>query len=166
MADNQYTQHTPLYPPKCVMITGATSGFGTAFAHRFAALGCALVLHGRNEERLDALIKTLNVPTHKIIFDITNKEQTRTQIKAIPEAFQNIDLLINNAGGALGLDKFQDADLNDLENMIEMNNTSLIRITREILPQMTANKKGHVINISSMAGGQSVRQTILAGVAQ
>lgn len=142
----------PIHTPKCVMITGATGGFGKAFAHRFAALGCSLILHGRNEEKLEALQSELNVPTHKLIFDICDKEQTHAQINTIPNDFKNIDLLINNAGGALGLDKFQDADEEDLQAMIEMNNSSLIRITRHILPVMTKNKCGHIINIGSIAG--------------
>ena len=151
MADN-YPQQSPLYTPKCVMITGATSGFGQAFAKRFAALGCSLVLHGRNEKKLDTLITELSVPVHKLIFDITDKNSTRTSINDIPDEYKDIDLLINNAGGALGLDKFQDADIDDMEAMIEMNNTSLIRITRQVLPQMTDRKKGHIINIGSIAG--------------
>lgn len=134
------------------MITGATGGFGKAFVERFAALDCSLILHGRNENKLDTLIKTLNVPAYKLVFDITNKKQTLEALKSIPADFQNIDVLINNAGGALGLDKFQDSQLDDLENMIEMNNSSLIRITHQILPKMVHNKRGHIINIGSIAG--------------
>ena len=146
------TSAYPEHIPSCVMITGATGGFGKAFVDRFAALGCSLVLHGRNEEKLDALLKTLKVPAHKLIFDITNKDATLKAIESLPVDFQDIDVLINNAGGALGLDKFQDADLDDLENMIEMNDTSLIRITHQILPIMVKNKRGHIINIGSIAG--------------
>ncbi len=149
---DNYPTHTSLYTPKCVMITGATSGFGTAFARRFAALGCTLILHGRNEEKLDALISTLNIPTHKLVFDLFDKEKTRTEIENIPAEFKDIDLLINNAGGALGLSKFHEADEEDLLNMIEMNNSSLIRITRKILPKMVENKCGQIINIGSIAG--------------
>jgi len=142
----------PIHTPKCVMITGATGGFGTAFAKRFAALGCALILHGRNEEKLDQLAAQLDVPTHKVLFDITDKEKTRTALASLPDDFKNIDVLINNAGGALGMDKFQEADIDDLESMIDMNNSSLIRITRQILPIMVENKRGHIINIGSIAG--------------
>ena len=142
----------PIHTPKCVMITGATGGFGTAFAERFAALGCSLILHGRHEEKLNKLVAQLDVPTHKVLFDITDKEKTRTALKSLPDDFKNIDVLINNAGGALGMDKFQEADMDDLENMMEMNNTSLIRITRQILPTMVDNKQGHIINIGSIAG--------------
>ncbi len=147
-SSSTYSAHTP----KCVMITGATGGFGTAFAQRFAAIGAKLILHGRNIEKLDALCKTLNVPTHKLLFDLQDKEATLAKIAAIPDEFQNIDLLINNAGGAIGLDKAHEAPLEDWETMIEINNTSLIRITHQILPKMVARKKGHIINIGSIAG--------------
>jgi 3-hydroxy acid dehydrogenase/malonic semialdehyde reductase len=149
MADNSsYPTHTP----KCVFITGATGGFGSAFAHRFAALGCTLILHGRSDDKLDTLIKELDVPAHKVVFDICNKEQTIQALEGLGDMAKNIDVLVNNAGGALGLDKFQDADPNDIDNMIEMNTTSLTRITRAILPHMVENKRGHVINIGSIAG--------------
>lgn len=140
------------YTPKCVLITGATGGFGKAFAERFAAIGAKLVLHGRNADKLEALCAELDVPTHKLLFDICDKQATLDQIAAIPAEFQDIDLLINNAGGALGLDKAQDADLEDWETMIEMNNTSLVRITRLILSGMAERKRGHIINIGSIAG--------------
>jgi len=152
MVDNNYPTHTP----KCVMITGATGGFGEAFARRFAATGAKLILHGRSQEKLDQLCKslgeTIDAPIHKIVFDLLDRDETTKQINAIPDEFKNIDLLINNAGGALGLDKAQDADITDWENMIEMNNTSLVRITRLILPTMVDNKSGHIINIGSIAG--------------
>jgi len=140
------------YAPKCVMITGATGGFGTAFAERFAAAGCKLILHGRSTQKLDELSKKLDVPVYPLVFDLKDKQETSKQIQAIPEEFQNIDLLINNAGGALGLDKAHEADLEDWEDMIVINNTSLIRITRLILSGMAERKKGHVINIGSTAG--------------
>ena len=134
------------------MITGATGGFGTAFAERFAAAGCKLILHGRDSKKLQALAQKFNIPVYQLIFDLCDKDTTIKQIEAIPKEFQNIDLLINNAGGALGLDKAYEADLQDWEDMIEMNNTSLIRITRLILAGMAERKKGHVINIGSTAG--------------
>lgn len=138
--------------PTIVMITGATGGFGKSFAKKFAALGCKLILHARNEKKLDALIEELDVPVHKLIFDLSDKNKTIDQIKEIPNDFSAIDLLINNAGGALGLDKAHEADLDDWEDMITMNSTSLTRITRFILPGMVERKKGHVINIGSVAG--------------
>ena len=142
----------PTHTPTCVFITGATGGFGVAMAKRFAAAGSKLILHGRNKEKLDALINDLNVDAYPIIFDITKKDEITNALNAIPDDFKNIDLLVNNAGGALGLDKFQDSDLSDLENMITMNNTSLIQISHQIIQIMTQNKKGHIINIGSIAG--------------
>jgi 3-hydroxy acid dehydrogenase/malonic semialdehyde reductase len=148
MVDSNYPQHKP----KCVFITGATGGFGKAFVERFSALGAKLIVHGRSKDKLDDLCANLSVPHHKVIFDICDKEATLQALKEIPADFQDIDLLINNAGGAFGLDKFQDANSEDLENMITMNNTSLIRITRMVLPQMVKNKRGHIINIGSISG--------------
>jgi len=142
----------PTHIPQCVLITGATGGFGNAFANRFAALGSKIIVHGRSQEKVEALCAALDVPTYPLIFDICDKAATLRAIGAIPSEFQNIDLLINNAGGALGLDKAYEADLDDWETMIEMNNTSLVRITRHILSGMVSRKAGHVINIGSIAG--------------
>ena len=147
--NKQYTN----YIPECVFITGATGGFGQAMAHAFANIGCSLILHGRDKDKTTALCHSLkNVPTHPVIFDLLDGENTITQISNIPPDFQNIDLLINNAGGAIGLDKAQEAELQDWEKMIEMNCTSLVRITRQILPNMVTRQKGHIVNIGSMAG--------------
>ena len=140
------------YTPSCVLITGATGDFGTAFARRFGATGAKLILHGRDKKRLSALAETFETPVHQILFDIRDKEATLAAIEAIPEEFQDIDLLINNAGGAFGLDPAHKAELEDWEAMIEMNNTALVRITRLILPGMTEREKGHIINIGSTAG--------------
>ncbi|MBN8521538.1 MAG: SDR family NAD(P)-dependent oxidoreductase [Alphaproteobacteria bacterium] len=140
------------YLPRVVMITGATGGFGEAFAKRFAALGCSLILHGRNPEKLARLAKKFSVPVHPIIFDITDKQATLFALSSLPPAFGQVDVLINNAGGALGLDKAQDADLTDWEDMIAMNDTALVRITKLILPGMIERRRGHIINIGSTAG--------------
>ncbi|NQZ13537.1 MAG: SDR family NAD(P)-dependent oxidoreductase [Alphaproteobacteria bacterium] len=142
----------PEYIPEVVLITGATGGFGEAFCHRFAALGCKIIVHGRNKEKVDKLCVSLDVPTYPLIFDICDKQATLEALNAIPNDFKDVDVLINNAGGALGLDKVHEANLDDWENMIEMNNTSLIRITRTLLPNKVERKKGHIINIGSIAG--------------
>jgi 3-hydroxy acid dehydrogenase/malonic semialdehyde reductase len=133
------------------MITGATGDFGKAFALRFAALGCKLVLHGRDAKKLDALAAQFTVPVHTILFDIMDKAATIAAIKSIPDDFFP-DVLINNAGGALGLDKAYEAKLEDWEDMIEMNDKSLVRITNLILPGMVKRQRGHIINIGSTAG--------------
>ena len=140
------------YAPKTVMITGATGDFGKAFVERFAATGSSLILHGRNAEKLAALRESLDNPIHTLVFDIRDKEATNAAIRAIPEPFQDIDLLINNAGGAFGLDPAHQANPDDWDAMIEMNCSSLARITRLILPGMVERKAGHIINIGSTAG--------------
>lgn len=148
MVSKAYPTHTP----KCVFITGATGGFGKAFVERFSNLGSKLIVHGRSQEKLDDLCANLSLPHYKVVFDICDKEATLSALSAIPVDFQDIDLLINNAGGAVGLDKFQDAPLDDLETMIEMNNNSLIRITNHVIKGMVERKSGHIINIGSIAG--------------
>lgn len=140
------------YKPQTVLITGATGDFGHAFAKRFADLGCSLVLHGRSESKLDELAAGFSVPVHKILFDITNRDAMENALHSLPEEFSTIDLLINNAGGALGQDKAQDASLDDWDQMVAVNISGLIRMTKLILPQMVKNKRGHIINIGSTAG--------------
>lgn len=142
----------PAYVPKVVFITGATGDFGRAFAKRFSALGSKLIVHGRDASKVEALVHELDGDVYGVVFDITDTAAIEAGIENIPDHFQDIDLLINNAGGALGLDKAYEAKLDDWDGMIEMNVRSLTRITRLILPRMVANKRGHVINIGSIAG--------------
>lgn len=140
-----------LHTPSCVLITGATGDFGRAFATRFAALGCKLVLHGRDAKKLDALAAEFSVPVHKIRFDITDRDDMLDMLAKIPDEFFP-DVLINNAGGALGLDKAHEARLEDWEAMIAINDTALVRFTHAILPGMVKQQRGHIINIGSTAG--------------
>lgn len=140
------------YKPSTVLITGATGDFGTAFARRFGALGCNLILHGRSQEKLDQLAATFLTPVHTTCFDIKDRAAMEQSVATIPSQFQHIDLLINNAGGALGLDKAQDSSLNDWDEMVNINVLGLIRMTRLVLGGMTARKHGHIINIGSTAG--------------
>lgn len=141
-----------MYKPKTVLITGATGDFGKAFAKRFADIGCALILHGRSQDKLEKLCQDFDVPTHPVVFDLMDKDATMKALNAIPDDFKNIDVLVNNAGGALGNDKAQNSQIEDWEAMIEMNNTSLVRITRHVLDNMVTRKTGHIINIGSIAG--------------
>ncbi len=141
-----------MYKPKIVLITGATGDFGKAFAKKFADLGCTLILHGRNAEKLESLRQEFTVPVHTALFDITDRTAMETAIAELPSPFKNIELLINNAGGALGLDKAQDSSLDDWDQMISMNVSGLIRMTQLILPVMVDRKCGHIINIGSTAG--------------
>ena len=140
------------YLPKIVMITGATGGFGEAFARKFAAAGCKLILTSRKTDKLDALVATLKVPVHKIIVDIRDRKAIEAAFAAIPSEFRAIDLLINNAGGALGLEPAQEAILDDWQNMIESNDLGLVVCTHCVLPDMVKRKTGHIINIGSVAG--------------
>jgi NADP-dependent 3-hydroxy acid dehydrogenase YdfG len=141
---------------KTILITGATSGFGEAMAHVFAAAGNKLIITGRKENLLSALQETLvskhNAPVHTLCFDVQNKEAVFAAIKTIPDHFSSIDVLINNAGLALGRDAFQDANLDDWETMIDTNVKGLLYVSKAVLPLMINNKKGHIINIGSTAG--------------
>lgn len=141
---------------KTILITGATSGFGEAMAHVFAAAGNKLIITGRKENLLSALQETLvakyNTAVHTLCFDVQNKEAVFAAIKTIPAHFSSIDVLINNAGLALGRDAFQDANLDDWETMIDTNVKGLLYVSKALLPLMINNKKGHIINIGSTAG--------------
>lgn len=135
--------------PKNILITGATSDFGAAFAKKFSEAGVRKIyLHGRNAEKLAALQKDLSCETEALLCDLSDKREIDTVFTGL----KNIDLLINNAGGALGLEKVYEADRQDWEQMLDANVSSLIRITRHILPDMVARRSGHVMNISSVAG--------------
>jgi 3-hydroxy acid dehydrogenase/malonic semialdehyde reductase len=141
----------PDYIPETVLITGATGDFGKAFAARFHAAGSKLILHGRNREKLDALCQQFP-SSHIVLFDITDKNAMKSALDALPDSHKNIDLLINNAGLALGLDKAQDADPDDWETMIDVDAKGLALMTRFVLKGMAERKKGHIINIGSTAG--------------
>lgn len=142
----------PRYIPKTVLITGATGDFGKAFAARFAALGCDLLLHGRDAKKVEELCAQ-----HKgakgLVFDITDFDAMKTALKDVPP----VDLLINNAGLALGLDRGHEADIDDWETMIEVNVKALVRLTRLVAENMAKRKSGHIINIGSTAGNYPYR---------
>lgn len=144
---------------KIVFITGATSGFGKACAQLFAANGYQLILNGRRSERLEELKQELqqqfNSNVHLLVFDVQNKEQVFTSINSLPKEWQNIDVLINNAGLALGRDYFNEADMDDWETMINTNVKGLLYVSRAVLPFMINNKKGHIINIGSTAAKET-----------
>lgn len=140
------------YKPQTVFITGATGDFGKAFVERFAALGCKLVLHGRDAAKIKALVEDTDADCYGVVFDMRDNAAIARGIESIPDHFRGIDLLVNNAGGALGMEKAQDANLEDWDAMIDMNVRSLVHVTRLVLPQMVAAKRGHIINIGSQAG--------------
>lgn len=140
--------------PQTVLITGATSGFGEAAARGFAACGCNLILTGRRQDRLDSLKKELSqqVEVLTIAQDISDLEAVRHDIESLPEAFRAIDVLVNNAGAALGTEPAHKARLAEWQQMVDVNIKGLLAITHAVLPGMAKRKKGHIINIGSIAG--------------
>lgn len=142
---------------KIAMITGATSGIGYATARLFADHGIDLIICGRRLDRLDKLEKEIStkVKTCKLQFDVSSRSEVFEAIGSLPEEWKNIDILINNAGNAHGLDLSQDANLDDWEKMIDINVKGLIYVTKAVLPQMLRNNQGHIINISSVAGKEN-----------
>jgi NADP-dependent 3-hydroxy acid dehydrogenase YdfG len=139
---------------KIALITGATSGIGRATAYEFARQGINLVLCGRREERLESIKKDLSKKTdvHTLNFDVRDKVNTIEAIVSLPQAFQNIDILINNAGNAHGLDPIQTGSLDDWDAMIDINVKGLLYVSKAIIPGMTKRQSGHIINIGSSAG--------------
>ena len=139
---------------KTALITGATSGIGRATAHEFAKHGINLILCGRRQERLDTIEKALSKQTnvHTLNFDVRDKKAVFAAIDSLPENFKQIDILINNAGNAHGLDPIQDGNLDDWDAMLDINVKGLLYVSKAIIPQMTARQSGHIINIGSSAG--------------
>lgn len=139
---------------KTAFITGATSGIGKATAQIFAKKNIQLILCGRRAERLaelkEQLGKLTNVTT--LQFDVSKKEEVFNAIKSLPEAFQNIDILINNAGNAHGLSTIQDGNIDDWDAMIDINVKGLLYVSKAILPKMIERNTGFILNIGSIAG--------------
>jgi len=140
---------------KTIMITGATAGFGRATAVKFARHGYNLILTGRRKERLSELEKDLipyNIKVLTLNFDVRNKTEVETAIKNLPGEWKNIDILINNAGLAVGLSHIDDGDTDDWDRMIDTNVKGLLYVTRAVAPLMVERREGHIFNISSIAG--------------
>lgn len=137
---------------KTAFITGATSGFGAAAARRFVSAGWKVVATGRRAERLQQLVDELGAgQVHAAVFDMRDEAAMNAAIDALPDAFRGIDLLLNNAGLALGTLPAQQASLDDWRTMIDTNITALVTITRRLLPTLVE-RKGGIINIGSVAG--------------
>lgn len=140
---------------KTVFITGATSGFGEACAHQFAQAGYRLILNGRRKERLEtisqALMQRYNAASLLCPFDVQDRQAVFNAIKTLPADWQNIDVLINNAGLALGRDLFDEASLDDWETMIDTNVKGLLYVSKAVLPLLIKQGAGHIINIGSTA---------------
>ncbi|MBP3285830.1 MAG: SDR family oxidoreductase [Prevotella sp.] len=137
---------------KTVLITGATSGIGLACARKFAENGDKLILTGRNEHRLAELKKELDTEVITLAFDVRDREKAKKYLNELPEQWQDIDVLVNNAGLALGLEPEYEGNLDDWETMIDTNIKGLLTMTRLIVPGMVKRNSGHIINIGSVAG--------------
>ena len=139
---------------KIALITGATSGIGKATAEEFAKHGIRLVLCGRRQERLESIERALSKQTDvcTLNFDVRDKTKTLEAISSLPKQFQDIDILINNAGNAHGLDPIQSGSLDDWDAMMDINVKGLLYVSKAIIPGMTNRKFGHIINIGSSAG--------------
>lgn len=135
-----------------VFITGATAGFGAAMARLFSANGHKVIIAGRREDRLQALATELGTNVRAIQLDVTNKAAIHAALDLLPADWRQIDVLINNAGLALGVKPAHEAALDDWETMIATNCTGLVTMTRAVLPAMVARGSGLVINLGSTAG--------------
>jgi NADP-dependent 3-hydroxy acid dehydrogenase YdfG len=138
---------------KTVLITGATSGIGKATAQIMAKNNYKIILCGRRTDRLAELEAELSPFTevHSLSFDVRDKKATFERINSLPEAFSVIDVLINNAGNAHGLDPIQNGDVEDWDAMIDINVKGLLYVSKAVMPQMIERKSGHIINIGSTA---------------
>jgi len=139
---------------KIALITGATSGIGKATAYEFAKHGIKLILCGRRQERLNEIENALKFKTQVLTlnFDVCNKDAVFEALHALPEDFKAIDILINNAGNAHGLDPIQNGNLDDWEAMIDSNVKGLLYVSKAVMPQMIERQSGHIVNIGSVAG--------------
>ncbi|MCA1907549.1 MAG: SDR family oxidoreductase [Magnetospirillum sp.] len=137
---------------RTVFVTGATAGFGEAIARAYAKLGARLILCGRRQDRLAALAAELGVPCHLLTLDVRERGAVEQAVATLPAPFAAVDVLVNNAGLALGLEPAHQADLDDWETMIDTNVKGLMYVTRAVLPGMVARDHGHIVNMSSIAG--------------
>jgi NADP-dependent 3-hydroxy acid dehydrogenase YdfG len=142
---------------KIALITGATSGVGKATAIKLAANGYDLIVCGRRAEKLEELksilSKTVNV--HTLLFDVRNRADVDLQIGSLSGEWKNIAVLVNNAGNAHGLSPIHTGDVDDWDAMIDGNVKGLLYVSKAVIPHMVERKKGHIINISSIAGKQT-----------
>ncbi|MBT0552155.1 SDR family NAD(P)-dependent oxidoreductase [Riemerella anatipestifer] len=147
---------------RTVFITGATSGIGKATAELLAQQGYRLIICGRRAEVLEELKENLSLKTevYALVFDVRNADEVERSIASLPENFKDIDILINNAGNAHGLEPLSDGNISDWDMMMDANVKGLLYVSKPIISRMKKAKKGHVVNISSVAA----RQTYANGV--
>lgn len=138
---------------KTALITGASSGIGAATARLLAQKDIQLILCGRRQERLHELQQELSSKTNvqTLVFDVRNREEVLKSIQSLPESFSKIDILINNAGNAHGLDPIQNGNWEDWDNMIDGNVKGLLYVSQAVIPGMTNRNSGQIINIGSIA---------------
>ena len=141
---------------KTVLITGATAGIGKACALKFAAAKFDVIITGRRQERLielkSQLEKEYGIDVHTLCFDVQDRQAVKTAFTGLPQRWQKIDVLINNAGLALGKDSFEDANMDDWDTMLNTNVHGLLYVSKAVLPFMLAQQKGHIVNMGSIAG--------------
>jgi 3-hydroxy acid dehydrogenase / malonic semialdehyde reductase len=141
---------------KTIMITGATSGFGKATAVKFAKNGYNIIVTGRRKAILDNMEKELRtygkIKVLALNFDVRKKNEVESAIGSLPEEWKTIDVLVNNAGLAVGLDHIQTGNTDDWDRMIDTNVKGLLYVTRAVAPLMVARNKGHIFNLGSIAG--------------
>lgn len=135
-----------------ILVTGASAGLGTAIARRFITAGEHVVISARREDRLEALVEELGERAHAVVLDVRDRAAVEAALAALPASFAEIHVAVNNAGLALGLEPAQRADVDDWDRMVDTNCKGLVYVTRAVLPGMVARKRGHVINIGSIAG--------------
>lgn len=144
---------------KIVMITGATAGFGKATAIQFARNGYDIIITGRRKDRLDSLEQELlssgNIRVLSLNFDVRNREEVAEVISNLPEEWKAIEILVNNAGLAVGMDHIDAGNIDDWERMIDTNIKGLLYVTRAVSPLMVARNRGHIFNIGSIAGKEN-----------
>ncbi len=138
-------------PSLTLLVTGASSGFGEAITRRAVRDGHRVVAAARRRDRLDALAAELGAAVLPVTLDVTDKDAVAGLPGALPDGWRDIDVLVNNAGLALGLDPAQSAKIGDWDTMVATNVTGLIHATRAFLPQMVARDRGHVVNLGSVA---------------
>lgn len=138
---------------RTVFITGATAGFGEAIARRYAAAGARLVVCGRRADRLQVIAGGLApAPVHPVTLDVRDRKAVFEAVASLPAPFHDVDVLVNNAGLALGVGPAQETDLDDWDAMVDTNIKGLMYVTRAILPGMVERDRGHVVNLGSIAG--------------
>ncbi|MEC7752564.1 MAG: SDR family NAD(P)-dependent oxidoreductase [Bacteroidota bacterium] len=137
---------------KTALITGASSGIGWATALALAEEGFRLILCGRRKEKLEELAGLMSVDTHLLVFDVRYKKEVDEALVALPNGWQTVDVLVNNAGNAHGLSKLHEGNVEDWDAMIDINVKGLLYMTRAIVPGMVERQTGHVVNVGSIAG--------------